>query len=68
MDYGRTKLLLLILPFLVLIVVGAVAVLLASTTIGVEGEGTIFYTPLGIPGIIAIVVGLAGLLFLRLTK
>jgi hypothetical protein len=68
MDYGKAKLLFLMLPFLVLTVVGAIAVLLASTTVVIAGEGTIFYTPLGVPGIIAIIVGLAGLLFLRLTK
>jgi hypothetical protein len=68
MDYGKAKLLFLMLPFLVLIVVGAIAVLLASTTFGIAGEGTIFYTSLGVPGVIAIIVGLTGLLLLRLTK
>lgn len=68
MDYRKAKLLFLTLPFLVLIVVGAVAVLYASTVFGVSGEGTIFYTPLGVPGILAIIVGLAGLLLLGLTK
>jgi hypothetical protein len=67
-EYRKAKLLFLMLPFLVLTVVGAIAVLLASTTVMVAGEGTIFYTPLGAPGIIAIIVGLAGLLLLRLTK
>jgi predicted nucleic acid-binding Zn ribbon protein len=68
MDYGKAKLLFLMLPFLVLTVVGTTAVLLASTTVMVAGEGTIFYTPLGVPGIIAIIVGLAGLLLLWLTR
>jgi hypothetical protein len=68
MDYGKAKLLFLMLPFLVLTVVGAFAILLASTTFGVSGEGTVFYTPLGVPGILAIIVGLAGLLLLGLTK
>ena len=68
MDYEKAKLLFLMLPFLVLTAFGAIAVLLASTTFGVAGEGTIFYTPLGVSGIIAIIVGLAGLLLLRLAK
>jgi len=68
MDYGKAKLLFLMLPLLVLTVVGAVLVLYASTAFGVEGKGTIFYNPLGVPGIIAIIVGLAGLLLLRLTR
>jgi hypothetical protein len=68
MDHGKAKLLFLMLPFLVITVVGAIAVLLASTTFGVSGEGTIFYTPLGVPGILAIIVGLVGLLLLRLTR
>jgi len=68
MDYGKAKKLFLMLSFLVLTVVGAIAVLLASTTFGIGGEGTVFYTPLGVPGIIAIIVGLAALLLLWLAK
>jgi hypothetical protein len=68
MDCKKAKLLFLMLPFLVLTVVGAVAVLLASTVFGEEGAGAVFNNPLGVLGIIAIIVGLAGLLLLRLTK
>ena len=68
MDYGKAKLLFLMLPFLVLTVVGAIAVLLASTTFWASGEGRVFYTPLGVPGIISIIVGLVGFLLLRLTR
>ncbi len=68
MDYRKTKMLFLMVPFLVLTIAGAIAVLLASTTVMVAGKGTIFYDPLGVPGIIAIIVGLAGLLLLRITK
>ena len=68
MEYRKAKLLFLMLPFVVLTVAGAIAVLLASTTVVEEGKGTIFYNPMGVPGIIAIIVGLAGLLLLRLTK
>ena len=68
MDYKKAKLLFLMLPFLVLTVVGTIAVLLASTVSGPERAGTVFNNPLGVPGIIAIIVGLAGLLLLRLTK
>jgi uncharacterized membrane protein YuzA (DUF378 family) len=68
MDYKKAKLLFLMLPFLVLTVVGAVAVLLASTFFGEERAGTVFNNPPGVLGIIAIIVGLAGLLLLRLTK
>ena len=68
MDYEKAKLLFLMLPFLVLTVVGAIAVLLASTVFGEERAGTVFNNPPGVLGIIAIIVGLAGLLLLRITK
>jgi hypothetical protein len=68
MDYRKAKLLFLMVPFMVLILVGAIAVLIASTTFGTSMEGRIFYAPMGVPGIIAIIVGLAGVLLLRLTK
>jgi hypothetical protein len=68
MNHEEAKRRFLMLPFLVLTVVGAVLVLYASTAFGVEGKGTVFYNPLGTPGIIAIIVGLAGLLLLRLSK
>jgi hypothetical protein len=46
----------------VLIILGAIAVLLASTVFFVEGKGRIFYGPMGDPGIIAILAGLVGVL------
>jgi hypothetical protein len=55
-------LLLIAIPFVVFIILGAIAVLLASTVFFVEGKGRIFYGPLGIPGIIAILVGVVGVL------
>jgi hypothetical protein len=55
-------LLLMAIPFVVLIILGAIAVLLASLVFGVSGEGMIFYGPLGVPGIIAILAGVVGVL------
>jgi hypothetical protein len=55
-------LLLIAIPCGLLIILGAIAVLLASTVFFVEGEGRVFYGPLGIPGIIAILAGVVGVL------
>jgi hypothetical protein len=55
-------LLLIAIPFVLFIILGAIAVLLASTVFFVEGEGRVFYGPLGVPGIIAILGGVAGVL------
>jgi hypothetical protein len=68
MEYRKAKLLFLMLPFLVLIVVGGILVLFASTSFWEEGRGTVFYNPLGVPGILAIVVGVTGLFLLFITK
>jgi hypothetical protein len=59
-------LLLIVIPFVLLIILGAIAVLLASTVFFVEGEGRVFYGPLGGPGIIAILAGLVGVLSIGL--
>jgi hypothetical protein len=53
-------LLLIAIPFVVLIILGAIAVLLASTVFWVEGKGRIFYGPLGVPGILAMLAGVVG--------
>jgi hypothetical protein len=55
-------------PFLVTTIVGSVLILYASTVFGEEGKGTVFYNPLGVPGILAVVIGLAGLLLLMLAR
>jgi len=68
MDYGKAKLLFMMLPFMALVVAGAILVFFAATVFGEEGRGRVFENSLGVPGIIAIIVGLAGLLLLRLTK
>jgi len=68
MDYEKAKLLFLMLPFMALVVAGAILVFFAATVFSEEGRGRVFEDSLGVPGIIAIIVGLAGLLLLRLTK
>jgi len=68
MDYGKAKLLFMMLPFMALVVAGAILVFFAATVFSEEGRGRVFEDSLGVPGIIAIIVGLAGLLLLRLTK
>jgi uncharacterized membrane protein len=68
MDHERAKLLFLMMPFLVITVVGLVLVLYASTSFSEEGKGTVFYNPLGVPGILAVLIGLAGLLLLKFAR
>jgi len=68
MDYEKAKLLFMMLPFMALVVAGAILVFFAATVFSEEGRGRVFEDSLGVPGIIAIIVGLAGLLLLRLTK
>jgi len=68
MDYEKTKLLFLMVPFLAIIIVGSVLILYASTAFGEEGKGTVFYNPFGVPGILAVLIGLAGLLLLKFAR
>jgi len=68
MNYEKAKLLLLMLPFLVITIVGLVLVLYASICFGVEGKGTVFYDPLGVPGILAVLIGIVGLLLLKFAR
>jgi hypothetical protein len=56
------------MPFLVITIVGFVFVLHASTAFGEEGKGTVFYNPLGVPGILAVLIGLVGLLLLKFAR
>jgi len=67
-DHEKAKLLFLMMPFLVLTIVGFVLVLYASTAFGEEGKGTVFYNPLGVPGILAVLIGLVGLLLLKFAR
>jgi hypothetical protein len=67
-DYEKAKLLFLMMPFLVITIVGFVFVLHASTAFGEEGKGTVFYNPLGVPGILAVLIGLVGLLLLKFAR
>ena len=67
MDDRMTKLLLMVLASLALIIVGSYLVLLA-TSVYRSGGDMVFQYQLGIPGIIAILVGLIGLLSLKLAK
>ncbi len=68
MDHERAKLLFLMMPFLVMTIVGLALVLYASTSFSEEGKGTVFYNPLGVPGILAALIGVAGLLLLRFAR
>jgi len=65
-DNGKAKLLFMMLPFVVLVVAGMILVLLASTTIREEGRGRVFSAPLGVPGILAILIGVIALLLVLL--
>lgn len=72
MEDRGTKTLFKTLPFIVLIVLGAILLVYASFTLGVcPNPGTchrIFANELGVPGILAIVVGVVGLFWLFITK
>ncbi len=66
MEVARAKQLFMMLPFIVLVLAGAILILFASTTYWEEGQGRAFYSPLGVPGILAILVGGVALILLRL--
>jgi|GEM_PF-3503274 len=66
MEADRTNQLFMELPFLVLILAGAILVLFASTTFWEEGQGRVFYVPLGFPGILAILLGALAVTMLKL--
>ena len=68
MDYEKAKLLFLMMPFLVVTIVWFVFILYASPAFGEEGRGTAFYNPLGVPGILAVLIGLVGLLLLKFAR
>jgi len=55
-------LVLMAIPFVALIILGAIAVLFASTVFFAEGEGRVFYGPLGVPGILAMLAGVVGVI------
>ena len=56
----------MMLAFMALVVVGAILVLFAATVFWEEGSGSVFENSLGVPGILAILIGLIALLLLRL--
>ena len=67
MDDSKAKLLFMMMPFVVLVVAGAILVLFASTPIWwEEGRGYVFYTPLGIPGVLLILIGVGALALIKL--
>jgi len=68
MGHERAKRSFIAVPSIAIMIVGLVLVLYASTSFGEEGKGTVFYAPLGVPGIIAVVIGLMGLLLLRISR
>ncbi len=67
MDERSSRLAFKLVPFVALLVAGAILLVFASTTIWAEGE-TIFYLPLGIPGIIAVLAGAIGMSLVALTR
>jgi uncharacterized membrane protein YkvI len=66
MDERKARLQFMMLAFMALVVVGAILVLFAATVFWEEGSGSVFETSLGVPGILAILIGLIALLLLRL--
>lgn len=68
MDERSAKLAFKLVPFVILLIAGVVLLLFASMTVMIAGEGMIFYLPLGIPGILAVLVGVIGISLVALTK
>lgn len=66
MDERRARLLFMMLPFMALVVVGAILVFFAATVFWEEGRGRVFEHSLGVPGILAMLIGLIALMLLRL--
>ena len=68
MDHENAKLLFMMLPFMALVVAGAILVFFAATVFSEEGRGRVFENSLGVPGILAVLIGLAGLLLLKFAR
>ena len=68
MDERSARLAFKLAPFVALLIGGGLLILFASTTVGIAGEGTIFYLPLGIAGILAVLAGAIGMFLVTLTK
>lgn len=68
MDHEKAKLLFMMLPFMALVVAGAILVFFAATVFSEEGRGRVFENSLGVPGILAVLIGLAGLLLLKFAR
>ena len=66
MDERKARLLFMMLPFMALVVAGAILVFFAATVFSEEGRGRVFENSLGVPAILAILIGLIALLLLRL--
>lgn len=68
LDERSAKFAFKLVPFVVLLIAGAVLLVFASMSLMIAGEGMIFYLPLGIPGVLAVLVGAIGILLVTLTK
>jgi TRAP-type mannitol/chloroaromatic compound transport system permease small subunit len=71
MDDHRSRIWLKIILYCVFIVAGVILVIYASFSLIVfDGSGShrVFVNEFGVPGILAIVVGLVGLFWLSITK
>lgn len=66
MDERKARMLFMMLPFIALVVVGAILVLFSATVFSEEESGRVFENSLGVPGILAILIGLIALLLLSL--
>lgn len=60
MDERSSRFAFNLVSFVALLIAGIILLVFASTTIWAEGE-TIFYLPLGIPGIVAVLAGAIGI-------
>jgi len=67
-DHEKAKLLFMMLPFMAFVVAGAILVFFAATVFSEEGRGRVFENSLGVPGILAVLIGLAGLLLLKFSR
>lgn len=68
LDERTAKLAFKLVPFVILLIAGTVLLVFASMSVMIPGEGMIFYLPLGIPGILAVLVGIIGVFLIALTR
>ena len=67
MNERTAKLAFKLVPFVTLLIVGAILLLFASMSIVADGE-RVFEPYLGTAGVVAVIVGFIGILMIALTK